>query len=603
MDDQLNIERILEEISQGGNDFYQKYILLKKRLTTIDYANVGANFEGGNDHGPRHIQRVLEKLNRIVGNDPLRDEILSPYELFLTMMSILYHDLGMLRGRDDHPLISALLLDMDSNTYVFDTHEKDIIKAAIVSHGSKMDINITCARLGESMQIGNFHVRPKVIAALTRFSDELDEDYRRADQELEKRLDIPEESIFYWRFCQRITGISPDFATKTITVNVKFEDDDIGRVLIVGGESKPFLSAYANKLSKINKERIYVNNFLPNSLKYNLIKVSVMPPTGQKEWTSPRDYLFDGSAEEHGFVRRYPELLDKYVTDQMSAARTEILNYRLDEAEEILSPLLPVAHYFQQQDECGIYYIMACNECLLAQKEGKINDKATNHLEQAIHYLEKWVQKGLSSAWKENGEIPENEIHKMGKDNHLHFVFKHFRDQLLKVIPNYLHTALPKKPPRKLTKKELEAGGGGCVPPETKILCPEGSKLIRDLKVGDKVLSLDIANKSSVIETTVTEVHTSRQPHYMLLNGCYILTPSQPVLTDSNRWILAGELKSGMKLKKLNAGTIKLTKVEKIEESIEVNSITTNHSSHNFIAYDMICHNKMPLWLARSYFK
>ncbi len=64
-----------------------------------------SGFPGGNDHGPGHILRVLTYLDQLLGSEPLRH--LDVYELFIAMMSILYHDVGILRGRANHPVTSG----------------------------------------------------------------------------------------------------------------------------------------------------------------------------------------------------------------------------------------------------------------------------------------------------------------------------------------------------------------------------------------------------------------------------------------------------------------------------------------------------------------
>jgi hypothetical protein len=44
----------------------------------------------------------------------------------------------------------------------------------------------------------------------------LDEDFRRADPTLQGRLNVPEESRFFWEFSQRISGIKPDVISHNI---------------------------------------------------------------------------------------------------------------------------------------------------------------------------------------------------------------------------------------------------------------------------------------------------------------------------------------------------------------------------------------------------
>jgi hypothetical protein len=203
--DGLGIERSLERVSRElAEPFYAKYTVLKNRLLTQDYEYWATGFPGGNNHGRSHIERDLEYLDRLLGEDVLSEELLTPYELFLSMMSILYHDVGILGGRKGHADTSGFYLKAEANEYIIDESDRDIIRAAAVSHPSSKEIENECKRFEQVEHIGRHKVRPRTVAALVRLADELDEDFRRADPVVYRRLAIEEESRFFWEFCQRI---------------------------------------------------------------------------------------------------------------------------------------------------------------------------------------------------------------------------------------------------------------------------------------------------------------------------------------------------------------------------------------------------------------
>jgi hypothetical protein len=138
----LGIEIALEG---AGGSFIDKYRLMKDRLLNVEYEHWAAGFAEGNNHGKGHITRVLEYLDHLLGPKPL--EHLNPYELFLAMMSILYHDIGLLRQRKDHADISKALLQGDTNdAYIINPIDKEIIAAAIVSHSSRKRSSVSTRR-------------------------------------------------------------------------------------------------------------------------------------------------------------------------------------------------------------------------------------------------------------------------------------------------------------------------------------------------------------------------------------------------------------------------------------------------------------------------
>jgi hypothetical protein len=259
------IEKSLRDITQPP--FHAKYTVLKDRLLNYEYEHWAASFPHGNNHGPGHINRVLDKLDELLGDRILEERVITAYELFLSMMAILYHDVGILRERKGHGDISANFLDLDDNAYIFDQRDKQIIRAAVVSHSSSKDIEVECSAFSAVEYIGRQSARPRVVAALVRLSDELDEDFRRADPRVAAHIGIADSSQFFWAFSQRIHAIRPDRQRREIYIGVQFEPNDADWTVSLDGKPRLFISAFAEKLAKINHERVYVGLFLPDELR------------------------------------------------------------------------------------------------------------------------------------------------------------------------------------------------------------------------------------------------------------------------------------------------------------------------------------------------
>src|ERR1700689_4475910 len=136
---QLRIEKTLQTESQKiGKPLFERYSVLKDVLLGEEgvYEQWASGFPQGNNHGPSHIKRVLEHLDQLLGPNPIKAKIINPYELFLTMMSVLYHYVGILGGRSRHADRSGDLLFKEEagNTYIFDPRDLEILRAAVVSH-------------------------------------------------------------------------------------------------------------------------------------------------------------------------------------------------------------------------------------------------------------------------------------------------------------------------------------------------------------------------------------------------------------------------------------------------------------------------------------
>ena len=577
---ELSLKRAGEKTEQP---LYERYIILKQRLFNVEYGFWSAAFPGGNDHGPQHIQRVLENLDRLLGDDPLKEHTIKPYELFLAMMTILYHDIGIIRDRKDHANISALLVQEEQNAYIINERDREIIRAAVVSHSSREDIEEKCAVFSETELIGKYTVRPRMIAALVRLADELDEDFRRADPLLEKRLNLPDESHFYWLFCQRISGINPVQASHEITISVKFEESDIGRLVKHSGKYKPFIWLFAEKLEKINQERVITKKYLPPDLHYHRIIISVRPPSLHETWQRPREFIFTDYTTSSEFVAFYPELLvgpaEKWLIEALEAMRED----KLDEAHAKLQLLEDIESGLPAHILIRVYYDRACLESrrvVVSQLKGNKRDEV---LKLSIKYLEKWLLFGQNGAWQKAGETPQNAIFRMGCDSDLYAVFRNQRELITSMIPHQLRLSLPQKP-------ILKISGSNCVPSNTPILTPDGPVPIENIREGSLICSKN--DNGLIITTRVVKVHYSRSPKSIRINNKYSFTPKQPLYKSTGELICVDELSEDMWILDWKSNPIQIHDLESINTYIDVFSITTNHPSHNYVAYGLVCHNK-----------
>ena len=324
------IEKVLKAKSKS-TPFYEKYILFKKRLLNNEYEFWASGFPHGNNHGPGHINRVLDNLDRLIGNNVAKRDALTAYELFLAMMAILYHDVGILRDRAGHADRSAKFIEDESDAY-FDQRDLRIIKAAIVSHSSSKDIEEECTEFSDIELVGGYKVRPRRVAALVRLADELDEDFRRGDPKVASKMGIGEGSKFFWRFNQRILSVTPNPQSREIYIGVKFEPEDLGAIVELSGRKRSFFAAFAEKIAKINHERIVVNEFLPEVLKYTRLLVSVKPIAGHPRLRRPRDFVFNDSTAASEFATSLPEFSRDPFNDAIKAVLDQIRRGDLDQA-------------------------------------------------------------------------------------------------------------------------------------------------------------------------------------------------------------------------------------------------------------------------------
>jgi hypothetical protein len=436
-------EHLREAQERSDKPFFSKYDVLKRQLLTADYSHWAAKFPGGNDHGPGHVERVLEKLDGLLGDR----QVITGYELFLTMMAILYHDVGILGGREEHSATSATFIQEERNDYIIDVHDRDVIAAAVYAHSSSRDIEEATRALSTRESIGNETVRPQMIAALVRLADELDEDFNRANPTVAKRLSIPTESQFYWEFCQRIRAILPHSESRTIEVTVKFDRSDPLRSVKVGKSQRPFICLFAEKLAKINRERIYVNRFLPETIKYDRMRVTVNPLPGHRSWLQPRDFDFTDKRTDAGeFVKQFRELLEEPAAATVVQAMEHLEAGKLDRADTKLRMLERMEGDLPVPLRLKLAHGRALVKSMEATRYPPGEAKHERALNAALRCLKKWVQLGLDGGWTEEGTSPQHELRRMFAEERLKPLFAVRLDAIASLLPKEFSALVPPDP-------------------------------------------------------------------------------------------------------------------------------------------------------------
>jgi hypothetical protein len=575
------IEKSLREAATE-TPFFAKYAVLKDRLLNNEYEHWGAGFSHGNNHGRGHIGRVLDKLGELLGGAAIESGIITPYELFLSMMAILYHDVGILRARKGHPDTSAEFLDFDDNEYIFDQRDKAIIRAAVVSHSSSKDIADECSQFSEIEHIGSHDVRPRMVAALVRLSDELDEDYRRADPGVARKIGIADASQFYWAFSQRILGTRPNRQRREINIGVQFEAKDLNWILQVDGKWRLFVSAFAEKLAKINHERAYAGQFLPEALRFERLVVSVKPVIGNVAWKAPRDFIFNDTTTAGQFISAFPELSVQPFNEIWSQVSEEVRAGRIADAKSKLLRLEAVLDDLPIEAGLRILHTMASIHSIEAAGEELDETERSKLLDSGIDYLKRWHAFGSARAWSELGRTTRNEVYRITTDPELGFLYSKRRSSIEEFLGEdrsfLVHTTM--------------GGGGGCIPAGVAIAVPEGTVAIDDAQVGMTILSASLAAPFGSFATKILRIFRSSENVCVCINGKFLFTPSQPLYHGNGTWILAGDITLGLSLETFDGESFPVQTIELVTGPCDVYTLMTDHPTHNFIVGELVCKNK-----------
>lgn len=333
----------------------------------------------------------------------------------------------------------------------------------------------------------------------------------------------------------------------------------------------------ADKLAKINQERVKVNCFLPSELQYAGLHVDVKPLRNHPKWTSPRTFVFNDHTTSQMFLQSYPELLDEPANEAMQRILELMKQGNVDKADEELNKLASVLADLPMGVQRRISYDQACTHSMRASTFADHSREREQTLDQAEKYLVDWFERGQSGGFRAIGRTADAEVHQMAYDPDLSLVCSERGTNLRKAIPN--------------SHWPTRGGGGGCVPLGTFIDTPNGKCLVERLRPGDGVVSLRLGSANERVRATVVAVATERRTRCFQLNQSWLVTPSQPVRTSTGG-VEAAALNKGDRVMDGYGHLVPIFELEILESNFEVFDLTIDDPCHNYVANGLLCHNK-----------
>jgi len=374
-------------------------------------------------------------------------------------------------------------------------------------------------------------------------------------------------------------GIVPNFTAKRIDLNLALEHEDT--ILfgpLPGGTIRHFVPFCAEKLAKMNQERVKVNICLPPELQYSGLHVDVKPLPHHPKWERPRTFVFNNSTTSQMFVRSFPELLDEPAKNAMSKVLELMKEQNLAKAEKELDALAGALLDLPVETQMHILYDKAC---LYSMKSAKLPDKSLEQerlLDQAVTHLVQWFEQGLGGGFEAIGRTASAETYRMARDSDLSLVRSKRRAALKKGIPaSYWPTGSGR-------------GSSGCVPRGVLVEAPGGAIPVECLRVGMSIFSSSLESPPHRIQTKVVRTYRSREPICIRVNSTFLFTPSQPLYIGGN-WVRAAELVPGSRIETADSHPCVVTAVERVENKSEVYTLTTDDPTHNFLVSGLVCGN------------
>lgn len=225
-----------------------------------------------NDHGINHVRTVISHAGRLINDNKIG---FSNYEIYLLLISILFHDLGNIHRRTDHEKNISSIIDKNKRMFTVDDIELNHIKKIVYCHGGKSedgdkDKLISCP---VSVNVHGKPVRLREIAAILRFADELADDNTRYSQALLDNGKLTDESIKYHMYSKCLSTPILDYSRKSISLEYNIYKEDIPKKL--GPDEEYLIDIIYERVVKMHYERIYCMRYLRPSIAIESIEVKI----------------------------------------------------------------------------------------------------------------------------------------------------------------------------------------------------------------------------------------------------------------------------------------------------------------------------------------
>lgn len=133
--------------------------------------------------------------------------------------------------------------------------------------------------------------------------------------------------------------------------------------------------------------------------------------------------------------------------------------------------------------------------------------------------------------------------------------------------------------------------GGGCFVGETEVLLADGtSKQIKDVKVGEKVLTRKSEDNPELVSAEVTDIHKATVPGYLIFNSTMKVTPEHRLFVNGS-WKVAGDVMVGDTILDVQNNPVSIVSIEWQAGAVKVYNLTVA-TYQTYFANNIYVHNQ-----------
>lgn len=269
-----------DQLPDRNADYWARYSHLLTGLRENVYPNINAGLACLSkspgiytDHGPDHFDEVIRYAGLLLGLPQAQDLILPPYEIYLLLCAIRLHDAGNIDGRDEHEKRVWPMLQRYGGIINHDQAEASLISRIAEAHGGRTmsGDKDTIGQLPDETVVAAISCRPRQVAAIVRFADEICEHSSRAARHHINADTLPADNRLFHYYAMSVTGAHPHPSKSfklRLTINTKYLLQKYPTPPNEQGErgEKFLIDDIIDRISKLDLERRYCNQHLDSRL-------------------------------------------------------------------------------------------------------------------------------------------------------------------------------------------------------------------------------------------------------------------------------------------------------------------------------------------------
>ena len=263
-------------------DYYRRFQGLDEYLNARvhPHINNGAAAKGDGwltDHGTQHITTVIRRASELlVDGESL---LLTPYEAFLLLTAIHFHDVGNVFGRDKHERhITRLMQELDDSLIGSDGIERRMIRDIAKAHGGYADSEghdkDTIGRLSWEPARNNREPRVQLLAAVLRFADELADDYTRTSRFLIDNQLIRKSEVYHV-YADRLRQVRIRPEDRKVVLQFELDSTHATKKYWKGRRKVYLYDEIVERSLKMHREHVYCLRFMQPHVRIDTIDVSI----------------------------------------------------------------------------------------------------------------------------------------------------------------------------------------------------------------------------------------------------------------------------------------------------------------------------------------